>query len=159
MGRRYTIPFSAVAVSAAVDVFEVLAAAGKPFVLREIVLAQSSDYGDAQAEGLSVIIKRATGSYTSGSGGSTPTPGKNTNTPAAGFTPEANNTSQASAGSGALTTIRAEAFNVQGGYQFLPTPEQAMDAYFFLPTEAVVVSITAPADAITLSGTMEVEEF
>ena len=48
---------------------------------------------------------------------------------------------------------------MQGGYQFLPTPEQAMDAYFFLPAEACVVSITAPADAITLSGTLEFEEF
>jgi hypothetical protein len=158
MGRRYTVPFSATAVTAAVDAFEVLAATAKPFILREIVLGQSSDYGDAQAEGLSILIKRATGSYTSGSGGSTVTPTHNTNTPAAGPTPEVCNTTQAAAGSGTLTTIRAEAFNVQSGYQFLPTPEQAEGAYLFLAGEACVVSITAPADSITVSGTLEFEE-
>lgn len=157
MGRFYSASFSAVAVSAAVDVFEVLAATGKPFVLHEIVIAQSSDYGDAQAEGLSVLIKRATGSYTSGSGGSTATPARHlTNDAAAGPTVETNNTTQASAGSGALTTVRAEAFNVQAGYQYLPPPEQRI---LFLPAEALVVSITAPADAVTLSGTVVIEEF
>lgn len=156
MGRFYTASFSAVAVSAAVDVFEVLAAAGKAFVLHEVVLAQSSDYGDAAAEGLSVLIKRATGSYTSGASGSTATPAKHlTNDAAAGPTVETNNTSQAAAGSGALTTLRAEAFNVQAGWQYLPTPEQR---FTFLPTEACVVSITAPADAVTLSGTIVFEE-
>ncbi len=156
MGRLYSAPFSAVAVSAAVDVFEVLAAAGKPFVLHEIVLAQSSDYGDAQAEGLQVLIKRATSTYTSGSGGSTVTPAKHaTNDAAAGPTVETNNTTQAVVGTGTLTTIRAEAWNVQAGYQYLPTPETRLT---FLATEACIVSITIPADAITLSGTLVFEE-
>ena len=157
MGRFYSVAFSAVSVSAAQDLFEVLAATGKPFALHEIVVEQSSDYGDAQAEGLSILIKRATGSYTSGSGGSTVTPAKHlTNDAAAGPTAEINNTSQAAAGSGALTTVRAEAFNVQAGYQYLPPPEQRL---FFLPAEACVVSITAPADAVTMSGTLVFEEF
>ena len=156
MGRFYSVPFSATSVSAAVDVFEVLATTAKPFFLHSIVIAQSSDYGDAQAEGLSVLIKRATGSYTSGSGGSTVTPAKHaTNDAAAGPTAEVCNATQASAGSGALTTIVADAFNVQGGYQYLPPPEQRL---FFLAAEAVVVSITAPADAVTLSGTLVFEE-
>lgn len=156
MGRMYTASFSAVSVSAAVDVFEVLAATGKPFILHSVTIAQSSDYGDAAAEGLSVLIKRATGSYTSGSGGGTATPSKHlTNDAAAGPTAETNNTTQASAGSGALTTVVADAFNVQGGWQYLPPPEQRL---LFLPTEAAVVSITAPADAITLSGSFVFEE-
>lgn len=157
MGRFYTTSFSAVSVSAAVDCFEILAASGKPFILHEVVLAQSSDYGDAAAEGLSVLIKKATGSYTSGSGGSTHTPAKHlTNDAAAGPTVETNNTTQASAGSGALTTLRAEAFNVQAGYQYLPTPETRI---MFLPSEALVVSITAPADPVALSGSVTFEEF
>lgn len=157
MGRLYSVPFSAVSVSAAQDVFEVLAASGKPFILHRILLAQSSDYGDAQAEGLSVLIKRATGSYTSGSGGSTVTPAKHlTNDAAAGPTAEINNTSQAAAGSGALTTIHADAFNVQAGWDYFPAPEQRL---LFLAAEAVVVSITAPADAVTMSGTLVFEEF
>lgn len=156
MGRFYSIPFTAVAVSAAQDLFEVLAATGKPFYLHEIVVGQSSDYGDAAAEGLTISIKKATGSYTSGSGGSTPTPVKHaTNDAAAGPTPECNNTTQAAAGSGALTTIRSDAFNIQGGFQYMPTPEQRI---LFLPAEACVVSITAPADAVTMSGTLVIEE-
>lgn len=156
MGRFYTASFRNVSVSAAVDAFEVLAATGKPFILHEVTLGQSSDYGDAQAEGLMVDIKRATGSYTSGSGGSTATPAKHlTNDASAGPTAETNNTTQASAGSGALTTIRTEAFNVQAGYQYLPTPEQRI---LFLPAEALVVSISAPADAISLSGSVVFEE-
>lgn len=156
MGRFYSVPFSATSVSAAVDAFEVLAASGKPFFLHRVVLAQSSDYGDAAAEGLNVLIKRATGSYTSGSGGSTVTPAKHlTNDAAAGPTAEVNNTTQASAGSGALTTVLAEAFNVQAGWEYLPVPEQRI---LFLPTEACIVSITVPADAVTLSGTLVIEE-
>lgn len=156
MGRFYSVPIVPTAVSAAVDLFEVLAAAGKPFVLHEVVFAQSSDFGDAQAEGLGIAIKRATGSYTSGSGGSTVTPAKHaTNDASAGPTAEVLNTTQAVAGSGALTTIRAEAFNVQGGWQYLPTPEQRL---VFLAGEACVVSLTGPADAITVSATLVFEE-
>jgi hypothetical protein len=157
MGRFYSIPISGVASpAAAFDLFEVLASAGKAFVLHEVVVGQSSDYGDAAAEGLGVAIKRATGSYTSGSGGSTVAPAKHlTNDAAAGPTAEVMNTTQAAAGSGALTTLRAEAFNVQAGWQYLPTPEQRIT---FLPAEAVVVSVTAPADAVTVSGTAVIEE-
>lgn len=156
MGRFYSVPFSAATVTAAQDVFEVLAASGKPFVLHEIVLGQTSDAGDAQAELEQVLIKRATGSYTSGSGGSTVTPVKHlTNDAAAGPTAEINNTTQASAGTGALTTIRTETWNVQSGYQYLPTPESRL---VFLPSEACVVSITAPADSLTMSGTLVFEE-
>lgn len=158
MGRRYTVPFSATAITVAVDLFEVLAATGKPFILREVVIAQASDYGDAQAEGLSILIKRAASTYTTGSGGSTVTPTHNTNTSAAGPTAKVVNTTQAVVNTGTLVTIRAEAFNVQGGWQFLPTPEQAMEAYLFLPGEACIVSMTVPADSLTVSGTLEFEE-
>lgn len=156
MGRFYSASFSGVSVTAAQDLFEVLAATGKPFLLHEVVVGQSSDYGDAQAEGLQVLVKRATGSYTSGSGGSSATPAKHlTNDAAAGPAAEINNTTQASAGSGSLTTVRAETFNAQAGYQYLPAPEQRL---LFLPAEACVISLSAPADALTLSGTLVFEE-
>jgi hypothetical protein len=87
MGRIYEIPIVPTASpAAAFDAWEVLAASGKPFRLHEVVIGQSSDYGDAAAEGLSIQIKRATGSYTSGSGGSSVTPTKDTNDPSAGPT-------------------------------------------------------------------------
>lgn len=156
MGRFYTIPLTPTSVAAAVDVFELLAAAGKPFILHEITLSQSSDFGDTQAEGLQVTIKRATGSFTSGTGGSSPTIAKHlTNDAACGITAELVNTTQASAGSGALTTMRNDSFNIQIGYSYLPPPEHR---YLYLPTEACIVSISAPADAITLLGNAVVEE-
>jgi len=162
MGRVYHVPFSATAVTAAVDVFEVLAASGKAFALTEVVISQSSDYGDAAAEGLSVLIKRATGTYTTGSGGSTVTPAKSlTQDAAAGPTAKILNTTQASAGTGALTTLRAEAFNVQRGYSYrplqnFPGTDQRLT---FAPGEACIVSTTAPADSLTISGTLVFEEF
>lgn len=162
MGRVYHVPFSAAAVSAAVDVFEVLAASGKPFTLTEVVISQSSDYGDAAAEGLSVLVKRASGAYTTGSGGSTVTPAKSlTQDAAAGPTAKILNTTQAVAGSGTLTTLRAEAFNAQFGYAYRPRQNfpGTDERITFAAGEACVVSITAPADAITLSGTLVFEEF
>lgn len=158
MGRLYSIPIAATASpAAAFDAFEVLAASAKPFVLHKVVLAQSSDYGDAAAEGLAVSIKRATGSYTSGSGGSSSTPAKHlTNDTTAGVTAEVMNTTQAAAGSGTLAVVHAEAINIQAGWEYLPPPEQRL---LFLPTEACVVSVSAPADAVTISGTLVIEEF
>jgi len=158
VGRVYFVPISGTASpAAAFDAFEVLASSGKPFFLNRICLGQTSDYGDAAAEGLRVDVKRATGSYTSGSGGSTVTPAKaNTTDAAAGPTAETMNTTQAAAGSGTLTTLLSEAFNVQGGWEFCPPPDRRP---LFLPAEAVVVSVSAPADAVTVAGVLEFEEF
>lgn len=157
MGRFYTIPIDAVAVTVAQDLFEIKAASAKPFFLHEIVLSQHTDYGDAQAEGLRIRIKRATGSYTSGSGGTTPTAQKhNTSDASCGATLAVNNTTQATAGTGALTVLRPEAFNEQAGHQYLPAPEQRP---FFAGGEGCVIDLpTAPADSITVSGCAVIEE-
>lgn len=162
MGRFYSIPFDAVSVTAGQDLWEVLAAAAKPFWLHEVVFGQDSDYGDAQAEGLRILIKRATGSYNTGAGGTSPGVRQHlTNDTAAGVTAKANDVNQATAGAGGLLTIRAEAFNVQAGYQYLPTPETR---FLFLPTEAAIVSLhgaagtAGPNDALVCSGTLVLEE-
>lgn len=157
MGRVYTAIFSAVAVSAVQDFFEVLAATGKPFKLLRITLGQTgTDIGDANDEVLRVQIKRWIGG-TSGSGGSTATLNKHaTNDAAAGPTPEINNTTQAVAGGGSLTTILEETFNIRVGYEYLPTPEQVM---IFLAAEAAIVSLpAAPTDSVTMSGSITIEE-
>lgn len=158
MGRYYSVSFSGVAVSAIQDLFEIKAAAGKPVTLHEVVIEQSSDYGDSAAEGLGIVIKRGTGAITGGSGGSgAVTPAKhNTSDAAASALAETNNTTQAVAGGGTITTIRAEAFNVQAGWQYLPLRE---DRIIFLAAEYCIVSLTgAPADALTMSGTLVFEE-
>lgn len=154
MGRFYAIPIEGTASpAAAFDAFELKASSTVGFVLHEVVIAQSSD---TDSEMLGVAIKRATGSYTSGSGGGTPTPVKMANLGAAAVvTAETMNTTQAAAGSGALTTILPDAFNVLSGWHYLPTPECRPS---FAATEACVISVTAPADAVTVRGYAIVEE-
>ncbi len=161
MGRFYSIPITRQAVSTIIDLWELLAASGKPFYLHEIRLGQASDYGDAAAEGLAIEIKRGIGN-TSGSGGSSGTAQKHaTNDAAGGVTAEILNTTQAVAGGGSLTTIQSDAFNAQAGYQYLPPPEQRL---LFLAAESCIISLqgasgtAGPADELTVSGNVIIEE-
>lgn len=151
MGRMYSVVFSAVSLSAAQDLFEVSPADDKPVKLKGISLAQTgtSDVGDAAEEMLKWDVIR--GHTTSGSGGSAPTPRPlNPSDSAAGFAAEVNNTTIAS--SGTTNTLHSSAFNVRGTYDYWwpdgmePTATQAN-------TTMVVRMASAPADAITVSGT------
>lgn len=152
MGRLYAVAVAGTGVSAAVDVFEVLAAASKPFTLVDVSFGQVSDVGDAASENLGVLIKRAAGSYTSGSGGGTATPAKaRSGDAAAGPTAETCNTTQASAGTGTLTTLFAGAADIQAGWSL---PERLRGKFRFEAAEACVVSVTAPADSITVYATL-----
>lgn len=152
-GRTYTVVFSAVSVSAAQDLFELLPADDRPIEIVGIELGQTSDAGDAADELLQISIIR--GHTTSGSGGTTPTP-----TPmspldtAAGFTAEVNNTTVASVGT--TTTLHTGAWNVRAGY-INWFPEEARPVCSQAQT-SIVVRQTAPADAITMSGTLYVRE-
>jgi len=156
MGRVYTVSVSAVTVSAAQDFFEILAGASQTIRILSAFIGQSSDAGDAEAEMLGVLLKRGSGSFNSGTGGSTPTavPHHFSDTAVSSTTIEANNTGQASAGSGALTTIRAESMNVQAGWYYTPTPEEVI---VLSPSQALVVSITAPGDPLTMYGSITFE--
>lgn len=153
MARVYTVIFSAVAVSAAQDLFELTPADDKPIAIIGIELGQTSDYGDANDEGLQLSIIR--GFTTSGSGGSAPTPGVlNPADTAAGFTAEVNNTTVATTGSS--VTLWTGAWNIRAGYMNKWSAEER-----FWATQAnttIVVRMTAPADAITMSGTLWVLE-
>lgn len=154
-GEMYRAAFSAVAVTAAQDFFEVTAPADAAIVIHSVKLSQSTDAGDAEAEMLEVELHRREGAFTSGSGGSSITPEpRNTGGAAAGATVEANNTTEATGGT--LAVLEAEAFNVQIGYLFQPTPEERI---VVSPTDAFIVNLpTAPADSITVSGVVVFEE-
>lgn len=155
MGMKYSAQVNAVSVTAVQDIFELLAPSDAVIIVHEVIIGQYSDFGDSAAEILSVVLKYGDG-YTSGSGGSSPTIVPLTNGQgAAGATLEANNTTQAVAGGGALDSFRAEAWNIQAPYQWLPTPEMRLE---ISPGDALVVSITAPADAISLNATIVWEE-
>lgn len=153
MARQYSVSFSAVAVTAAQDLFEITPADDKPVKIRGLFIGQSSDAGDAQDELLQVSIIR--GHTTSGSGGSAATARPLSSIDAAaGFAAEVNNTTVASAGTG--VTLHTDTFNVRAGYQLWFPPECCPMASQADTT--IVVRITAPADSLTMSGTLYVEE-
>jgi hypothetical protein len=155
MGRFYSISISSVAspATAAFDAFEIIAPAAKGFVLHEVVIAQDTD---TDSEQINVTIKRATGTYTSGSGGSSATPRPhNSADAAAGVTAEVMNTTQASAGTGTLTTIQEDAFNVLSGWHYLPTPECRLQ---FNSGEECIISLGAHLDAFDVCGYAVIEE-
>jgi hypothetical protein len=152
MSRLYTIQFNAIAVTAQVDLFEILPATQKPVLLHGLILGQTTDYGDAQDEGLLVQVIR--GHTTSGSGGASVTPvPMDSNATAAGATCERTNTTIASAGTGAV--IHSDVWNVRAGYQWIWTPETKPRTQ---NANIIVVRMAAPADSITMSGTLYFEE-
>lgn len=153
MGRMYSVTFSGVAVTAQQDFFEIVAAAGKPCIVHSIEIEQSTEVGDAAEEGLSLLWKD--GQTTSGSGGSAPTPAPQTlGDTAASFTAETNNTTKASAGT--IVTKRAWNWNVRVPFLKIFTPETR--PVIAGGARATLELATTPADSITVSGTMMVEE-
>lgn len=158
MGRIYSVIFENVSVSASQDFFEIAPADDKPVKLLGFQLANvggTADAGDSQEELLRLSIQR--GFTSSGSGGTSPTPAPlNPNDAAAGFTAEVNNTTKANTGTN--VTLFADGINVRIPYQQYFTPEtcpQASQAN----TTIVVRLEAAPADAVSMSGTLYVEEF
>jgi len=154
MSRVYSVQFNAVAVTAQQDFFEINPAAGKACRILGLFLSQSTEAGDAEDEQLTVLLK--SGQTTSGAGGSAPTPVRNNVTDAAaGFTAEANNTTKATAGT--IVTHHAENFNVRGGYVYIPTERMQIE---LTGSRRFTVELSkTPADSVTMSGTIYVEEF
>ena len=148
MPRKYFIDSGFQTVSALQDLLEALVPADATMELLSFSIFQSSDESAAEAEKLQVTYKRASGSYTSGSGGGTITPSKlEFGDPAAGITAERNNTTQALAGSGVLDTLCTDVYDVIQGYEWTPIPETRM---IFSPSQALVIALEAPTDALTL---------
>jgi len=150
MGRMYSAVFEQVAVSAAQDLFEINAPADAVVVLHSCVITQSSDAGDSEAEMLPVLFHLGS---TSGSGGSAVTPRPlELGDAAFGGTVEANNTSQSTEGN----QLHAEAFNVQVGFYYIPTPESRIT---ISPSDRLIIELqSAPSDALTMNGTIVIEE-
>lgn len=153
----FTATFSAVAVSAAQDLFELVADSTSRVEILEIDIGQYSDAGDAQAELLGIQLIR--GYTTSGSGGSVVTP-RNFKpwSRAAVTTVEANNTTVAQDGTAHI--LHSTSFNVQAGFIYRPHRKEIKDDELISleASERFVVRITAPADAVTMSGTIKFRE-
>lgn len=155
-GRIYTVSFAAVSLAAAQDLFEITPADDKPVEIVGLFLSQTgvADVGDAAEEMLRIEIIR--GYTASGSGGSAPTPAPVKRIDAAaGFAAEVNNTTLANTGTAVI--IHEDAFNVRAGYANW-WPEGTEPDASQANTTIVVRLVAAPADAITVSGTLYVRE-
>lgn len=159
-GPIFTATFSAIAVSAAQDAFELTTHATSRIEICEIFLGQYSDAGDAAAEMLSVQIIR--GYTVPGSGGAAVTPGNFEPWSRAAVTTVArNNTTLANTGTAVI--LHSEAFNVQGGWLYKPFKgtednERPKVEAAGATNGLLVVRITAPADAVTMNGTIKWRE-
>lgn len=153
MGRMYTVQFNGVAVTAQQDFFEIVAPADAVVLLHRIGLSQSTEVGDAQEEGLSILLK--SGQTTSGSGGTAPTAvPRQLGDAAFGGTTEVNNTTKASTGT--IVTHYAWNWNVRLPFEHVFTPEERPS---LSPSQRGTVELgTTPADSITVSGYLVFEE-
>lgn len=154
LGRNYTVSFSGVAVTTAVDLFELTPADDKPIFVYGMEITQSSDFGDAQAEQIGFRVIR--GHTVAGSGGTTTTPRPlDRSGAAAGFTAKTCNTTAANTGT--TNDLHASAMNMQAGYdKWLPEGSEWSASQ--ADTTLVVRLIAAPADSLTMSGTLYVTE-
>src|SRR2546430_3952235 len=145
--RVYTVVFAASAQAGAVDWFELTAPSTASIVLLGIDISQTTELGDAAEEQIDYYIKRATGSYTSGSGGNTGvarTPVR-AGDAAASLTAETLNTTRIAVGTGVLTTLHNSAFNLRDRLERFWTPETGFTAP---ASGALAIGMTgAPADS------------
>lgn len=155
MGRIYAVTFEGVAVTAAVDFFELQPADDKPVSLIGIMLSQASDLGDINEEILRIQVLR--GHTSSGSGGATPTPApvNNSSDTAAGAVSDTNNTTIASGGT--AVSLFSHTFNIRAGLEHYFPPECRPGASQ-ANTTIVVRLMAAPADSLTMNGTLYFEE-
>lgn len=152
MSGIYTVPFSG-AVTTAIDLAEVVAHTNKVLVIVGWVLFQTSDFGDAQEEILTVTLK--SGQTVSGSLGSVPTIGSNdpSGGSAAGFTAKAMNTTLANTGT--ITSHQPRGWNVRMEQDIiLPETEQVILG----GGRRATLELSAPVDSLTVGGYLKVQE-
>lgn len=153
--RVYVVSFTEVAVSVAVDVFELTPADDKPIEVLGLFMGQSSDFGDAASELLPYRVIR--GHTTSGSGGTATTPRPlDRSGSAAGFAAETCNTTAATAGT--TVDLHADTFHVATGEK-LWLPDGCLWEASQADTTLVVRLASAPVDSLDLSGTLYVREW
>lgn len=157
MGRMYCTQTSEVAVTTAIDLWEILAATGKPIRIHGWGISQRTDLGDAAEEVLRINEVRGVGTVTSGSGGTSPTVHPlDDNDAATGATVEANNTTRMAAGTGTLETLTERGWNIRIPLEVIYTPEMRPRVN---PGDRWTLGIVAaPADSITAATWICFEE-
>lgn len=154
MGRMYTVVDKARAITAQVDLVEILAGTGKTVVVHGWLFTQETETGDAAEEMLRLVCERGVAG-TSGSGGTTATchPRMDNDT-ACGATVEVGNTTKYAAGT--LEELEVHAVNIRQPYLMIYTPEMRP---YIVPADRWIIELeTTPADSITYSLTVWFEE-
>lgn len=150
--RIYTIPINGVSVSAVQDLFSIQATSAGSFYLQEIYLGQITQ---TSVELLRLSIKRFSGAYSIGSGGSSVTPARNlAGDAAATVTARINDTTQTTGGTS--LTLPCDDWNLINGWQYLPAPEDR--EHFFISTAFALSLDTAPGSARTVNGYVKIAE-
>jgi hypothetical protein len=152
MGFLYSASFTATAVTAAVDIFELTATADKPIVLHKFVCSQTTDLGDSAEEVLNIGIYRGA---SAGSGGSSSTELAYTNSDEPSVSVVSNHVVTTPSTGGSLLEVIP--WNIRVPCIWLPPPEHRprIDS-----SEDPVVFrfVAAPTDSITMSATVIWEE-
>jgi len=143
----YTVQFTAVAVTAQQDLFQIEAVT-VPAIIHQIVVSQSSDFGDAAAENLVIKLRRVTDALTDVTVEALLDLGDS----AALADLNVNDTTQLVTG---VDTFHVEGWNIAQPFVFLPPPELRPVCQV---GNVIVVTMSAPADALTIHGTMYFEE-
>jgi hypothetical protein len=156
--RKHSVSFNAIATAtSAKDLFEIIAGAVKGFRLCELRISQITEVLDAQDEKITVTLTRASGTYTPGTAGTAIAIVKwDSASSAAVATGKTNNTTQAVVGTGAFAVIMVTALYVVKDE--LVIRYEGDERPVFNINEALIVAISAPADTITLNGTLIFEE-
>ena len=125
---------------AARDIWELGATSSQVIAVHSIFVGNygTTQFGDANAQGLWPRLIRASGSFTSGSGGSTITP-VTTDGAAATFggTLEGNNSTIAVVSTGTFVTLENEVFHLQAGWFYKPTPQEMI---ILRPSDTLIVT-------------------
>lgn len=141
--RQYSFSFTDVAVSAQQDLFQ-LEAQTVPLVLMGVFLSQSSDLGDSESEGFSILIRRFTDAVTNDVAEVKLDGGDG----AALANLAINETTELVTGS---EIIHSAAWNILMPFEWLPPPE--LRPVIQVGNGVAVNLNTTPADAVTMSGT------
>lgn len=154
MSRCYTVNLAPASITAAIDLAAIKPADDIPVKIRAIRVWQTSDVGDAQDEVLTINVVR--GNTTDGSGGAAGTMvKKDERDAAASFTSRVGDTTAASAGT--PVTVYSSGWNVRAPFEVI-FPDQVQPRCDQGQTNIVVRLGGAPADAITLGCSVDVEE-
>lgn len=147
----YAASFSAVSVAAAQDFLSLLMPATHKAIIHYASVGQYTDFGDAEAEIISVKLIR--GATVAGTGGAavTPVPVLENN-PVSQATVRRNDTTAATGG----TTVISEVMNVAAGYVYDRPRAERIEVG---PGRRFQINtVSTPADAFTANGTVIWEE-